>query len=116
VEVTNEPLKPCPVPWCGGDAEVIYEDFEGEDNFDARVICQKCQCGTEWHVNECSAREQWNTRPEPQSAWQPIETLDIGNDRRLLVKDVRTGQMIFVWCHCLKGVFDKWTHWCEVPG
>ena len=53
-------LKPCPNPWCGGDAEIRNEPRRG----DWWVQCRKClidhpaRC-----ANEAEAIAAWNQRP-----------------------------------------------------
>ena len=108
--MTDEPLKPC--PFCGGID--IYESIAVLEYYgpEYRVNCKNCNGMAGTLDSDTAAAKSWNTRPEPASAWHPIETLDRTRTDDVLLRD-STG---------LAGVFaannfdsDHWTHWCEVP-
>ena len=103
----NEPaLKPC--PFCGGKPHRFCDvnDY-GTDYY---IECFDCPGGVQTS-NEETAIRAWNTRPEPASAWQPIETLDLSSQRIVLVRKGR-GYPMTAWTHKMNA--DYWTHWCEV--
>ena len=57
-------LKRC--PFCGGEAEIIYEDFEYDPDcmslLYCRVKCLDCEAGTHWYKSDLAAARAWNRR------------------------------------------------------
>jgi len=109
--MTNELLKPC--PFCGGKPHIFCDvnDY-GTDYY---IECFDCPGGVQTS-NEETTRQAWNTRPEPHSAWQPIETLDRGRKRWICLKCNFKGYEYFdtALSHHVD-IDEHATHWCEVP-
>lgn len=62
-------FEPCP---CCGESDVHWEEFEFPVGERIRRHCRYCGMSTGWHKTDAEAREQWNTR------YNPNEKLGIG--------------------------------------
>lgn len=77
----SEALKPCPVPWCGRNAEL-----KGDDDIyfteppSAIVVCTECGLETPIFETHAEAITAWNTRAEGSEAQaKTIEALQADN-------------------------------------
>lgn len=82
--MTNLHLEPCPVPWCGGDAEMVCLDYAKPPDYYAE--CRLCMITGPSRETPEDAAEEWNNRP----AAVPVEALrEFIRDRRVLNWDER---------------------------
>lgn len=59
--ITTCELKPCPLPWCGGEAELQYPEPIGDNR--GTVMCMTCFLTGKEHTNWQDAIAEWNHRP-----------------------------------------------------
>ncbi|KGM44453.1 hypothetical protein JY97_00435 [Alkalispirochaeta odontotermitis] len=54
-------LKPCPIPWCVGEAELCFPEPIGDNR--GSVMCMSCYFAGPEHSHWRDAVTQWNHRP-----------------------------------------------------
>jgi len=74
--MTDKPteLKPCPLPWCDGEAELVtwHPDTEAR-----HIRCVKCGCMTpSAHFMRTHAYAEWNHRPLEQQLIEALQYIE----------------------------------------
>lgn len=76
----SEALKPCPVPWCNGQAFVNSEKCHHKELL-FWVVCGQCGCKVSQKISEIYAIAAWNTRPNGAVIEAAQKVADLGRAR-----------------------------------